>query len=181
MDQLKKFSPASFIIIIFCFFMPFVSITCSGQKVMSLTGIKLITGAEYKPQNMFDKKDTPEGEMEFKTDFDKEQNIDAQPMALFALLMAVIALILSFIQQKVPALICMIASIMGAAFMLLLKANLDSDIPSDAQMVIDVEYQFWYWFALLLFIVGAMLQWFKYRDDGAVSNISGLPSEQQLS
>lgn len=177
MDQIKKFSPAAFIIIIFCFFMPFVSITCSGQKVMSLTGIKLITGAEYKPQGMLDQKDIPEEEMELKTDLNKEQNIDAQPMALFAMIMAVAALILSFIQQKVPALICMIASILGAAFMLLLKANLDNDIPSDAQMVIEVEYQFWYWIALLLFIVGAVLQWFKFKDDGAVVTASGLPSE----
>lgn len=177
MDQIKKFSPAAFIIIIFCFFMPFVSITCGGQKVMSLTGIKLITGAEYKPQGMFDQKDMPEDQMEFKKDFDKEQNIDAQPMALFALIMAVIALILSFIQQKVPALICMIASVLGAAFLLLLKANLDSDIPSDAQMVIEIEYQFWYWLALLLFFGGAVLQWFKYKNDGAAVTVSGLPSE----
>jgi hypothetical protein len=177
MDQIKKFSPAAFIIIIFCFFMPFVSITCSGQKVVSLTGIKLITGGEYKTQSMFDKKETPEDESEFKKDLEKEQNIDPQPMALFALLMAIIALVLSFIQQKVPALICMIVSILGAAFLLLLKANLDSDIPSDAELVIQVEYQFWYWFALLLFIVGAILEWFKFKGNEEAVSVSGIPSE----
>ena len=143
---------------------------------MSLTGIKLITGAEYKPHKMSDKEELSEDKSGYEKDkFDKEQNIDAQPMALLALIMAIIALVLSFIRKKVPALICLIASILGAAFLLLLKANLDSDIHSDAEVVIQVEYQFWYWFALLLFVIGAVLQWFNYKDDGEPATVSEFP------
>ena len=178
MDQIKKFSPAAFVIIIFCFFLPFVNITCGGQTVVSLTGINLVTGTEIKPQGMFDQKDIPDNTAEQqKEKLKMDEKIDPQPMALLALIMAVTGLVLSFIRKKITALIGMIASILGAAFMLLLKANLDSDLPSEAQMVIDVEFQFWYWLALLLFIVGAVLQWLNFRDEGDETpvTIDGLP------
>lgn len=179
MDQIKKFSPAAFVIIIFCFFLPFVNITCGGQQIMTLTGLQLITGAEVKPEGMFDQKDTPEDpSAQNKDKLNVDENIDSQPMALLALLMAVIALALSFIQKKMMALISMIVSILGAAFLLLLKASLDSSTPAEAQVVVQVEYQFAYWLALLLFAVGAVLQWFNFREseDDAVVTISGLPS-----
>jgi len=176
MDQIKKFSPTSFVIIIFCFFLPFVNITCGGQTVMSLTGIQLITGAEYKPQGIFDEKEiTQEPAGQKKDKLDVEQNIGFQPMALLALLMAVAALALSFIRKKIMAVICMIVSILGAVFLLLLKASLDSDTPAEAQVVIQIEYQFWYWFAVLLFIIGAVLQWFNFREPEETVKISGLP------
>jgi len=178
MDQVKKFSPAPFVIIIFCFFLPFVNITCGGQSVMSLTGIQLITGAEVKPQGMFDQKNFPEDPAgQNKDKLNVDENIDSQPMALLAIIMAAAALGLSFVRKKIMALISMIASILGAAFLLLLKAKLDSDTPAEAQMVIQVEYQFAYWLALLLFAVGAVLQWFNFREseDDAVVTISGLP------
>ena len=176
MDQVKKFSPAAFVIIIFCFFLPFVNITCGGQTMVSLTGIQLITGAEYKPHGMFDQKDMPAEPAEQKKDkLNAEQNIDFQPMALLALIMAVIALALSFLRNKAMALISMIVSIMGAAFLLLLKANLDSDASTESQAVIQVEYQFWYWFALILFIIGAVLQWFNFRESDEPITVPGLP------
>ena len=60
MEALKKFSPALFGLVILCFFLPFVNLSCSGQTVMTLTGFQLITGSEYsepnmRGQNMFDK------------------------------------------------------------------------------------------------------------------------------
>lgn len=143
---------------------------------MSLTGIQLITGAEYKPQGMFDQKDMP-GDMEMqKSDkLNVDQNIDFQPMALLALLMAAGALGLSFVKKKIMTLISMIASILGAAFLLLLKVNLDGDASTEAQVVIQIEYQFAYWFALLLFAIGAVLQWFNFKDADEPTAISGLP------
>ena len=178
MDQIKKFSPAAFVIVIFCFFLPFVNITCGGQKIVSLTGIQLVTGSEIKPQGMFNQKDSPEDIIGKNKDMLKtNENVDPQPMALLALIMAAAALGLSFVRKKIMALISMIASVLGAAFMLLLKANLDSDLPSEAQMVIDAEFQIWYWLALIMFIAGAVLQWLNFRDEGDDTpvTIDGLP------
>lgn len=172
MDQIKKLSPAAFAVIIICFFLPFVSITCGGQSVMTLTGIKLITGAEYKAQNMFDQQTMMDDTMGMKKE---QENIDPQPMALLALLMAVAGAGLSFIRKKMTAIICAVVSVLGAVFLLLLKASLDGDIPSEAEMVVSIEYQFGYWLALLLFIAEAVLQWLSYKDDGGTVTVTELP------
>jgi hypothetical protein len=174
MDQIKKFSPAAFIIIIFCFFLPFVNLTCSGQTVMTLTGIQLITGAEYKPldqKEMFGEDQSGQQTRQLTS----SQNIDAQPMALFALVAAILALAISFIKKKIPALICMIISVLGAISLLLLKGNLDGDATMQGQGIVQIEYQLGYWLAFLLFIIGAVLQWFNFKETDNTVAISGLP------
>ena len=178
MDSIKKFSPAAFVIIIVCFFLPFVNLTCSGQTVMSLTGIQLITGAEYKPQGMFDQQEMFENQNDQQTEeLTTSQDIDAQPMAFFALLFAVIGLILSFIRKRVMAIICIVTSVLGAVCLLLLKASIDSDASSmQGQGVIQIEYQFGYWFAFILFIAGAVLAWFNSKESDNPIIISGLPT-----
>ena len=176
MDTIKKFSPAAFAIIIICFFLPFVNLTCSGQTVMSLTGIQLITGAEYKPQGMFNQEGMFDNQEEQTGMQTKSEDIEAQPMAFFALLFAIVGLILSFIKNRVMAIICIVASVLGAVCMLLLKANIDGDASMRGEGVIQIEYQFGYWFAFLLFIVGAVLSWFNTKESAGPVTISGLPS-----
>ena len=176
MDTIKKFSPAAFALIVICFFLPFVNLTCSGQTIMSLTGIQLITGAEYKAQGMFNQEGMFDDQSEQQTGMQtKNQDIDAQPMAFFALLFAVVGLVLSFIKNRVMAIITIVASVLGAICLLLLKANIDSDASMQGQGVIQIEYQFGYWFAFLLFIVGAVLGWFNSKESGGPVTISGLP------
>jgi hypothetical protein len=177
MDSIKKFSPAAFAIIIICFFLPFVNLTCSGQTVMSLTGIQLITGAEYKPQGMFNQEEMFDNQPEQQTGLKTSgQDIEAQPMAFFALLFAVVGLILSFIKNRIMAIICTVASVLGAVCMLLLKANIDGDASMQGQGVIQIEYQFGYWLAFLLFIAVAVLSWFNTKESAGPVTISGLPS-----
>ncbi|OGU74716.1 MAG: hypothetical protein A2V93_05030 [Ignavibacteria bacterium RBG_16_34_14] len=172
MDQIKKFSPAIFAIIIFCFFLPFVNLTCSGQTVMTMTGIQLITGAEYKPQGMLDQQgmfENQSGQQSGQPTTD--QSIDSQPMALFALVAAVLALALSFVRKKLIAIICMIASVFGAVCLLLLKGSLDSDASMQGQGVVQIEYQFGFWFSFLLFVIGAVLQWVIFKEKPQSANI----------
>ncbi len=175
MDQIKKFSPAVFAIIIFCFFLPFVNLTCSGQTVMSLTGIQLITGAEYKPQGMLGQQGMFEDQSGQSGQLASNQNVDSQPMALFALVIAVLGLALSFVRKKLMAIVCLVLSVLGAVCLLLLKASLDSDASMQGQGVVQIEYQFGYWFTFLLFIIGAVLQWFNFKEPSEPVTISGLP------
>jgi len=178
MDQIKKFSPAAFVIIIFCFFLPFINLTCSGQTVMTMTGIQLITGAEYKPQGMPDQPEMFEEDQSGQQtgQLTSSQNSDAQPMALFAFLAAILALAISFIKKKITALICMIISILGAVFLLLLKGSLDGDATMQGQGIVQIEYQLGYWLAFLLFIIGAVLQWFIFKEPVEPVSISEVPS-----
>lgn len=177
MDAVKKFSPALFGVIIFCFFLPFVNLTCGGQTVITLTGFQLITGTEYEPdifgqQEMFNQ----QGMQDQQTG---SQRIEAQPLALFALLAAISGLAISLIRKKATAFICAIISGLGGIFLLLLKINLDADASVNGEAVVQLEYQFGYWFSFLLFVLGAVLQWFLFKEPGTEAIAADTPPPAQ--
>jgi hypothetical protein len=164
MEPVKKFSPAVYVVIVILFFMPFVNLSCGGQTIMSISGFQLITGTEVKADGMFG------GEMnstdELNTDQKKE--IESQPLALLAFVAAIIGLILSFFQMRITALSNIVVSVAGVIFLLLLKVSLDgdADLNVSGQNVITLDYQFAYWFSIILFIVGAVVQWKIFADEG---------------
>lgn len=158
MEPLKKFSPAFYGIIILLFFLPFVNLSCSGQTIMSLSGFQLITGSEYKADSMFG--ETNEGEVK------ENKEIKSQPLALFALLAAVIAFGISFFKKRFIALVNIVVSVLGVVFLLLLKFSLESDAELSGQNMITLDYQFAYWLCIILFIASAVVQWKIFADEG---------------
>lgn len=160
MEPLKKFSPGFYGIIVILFFLPFVNLSCSGQTIMSLTGFQLITGADYQSNSMFGENMSEEPKA--------DEKIDSQPLALFALLTAVIALAISFIKIRTMSLINIVLSVLGAIFLVILKINLDGDVKLSGQNVITLDYQFAYWLSIILFIAAAVVQWKIFTDDGPV-------------
>jgi hypothetical protein len=163
MEPVKKFSPAFYGVIVLLFFLPFVNLSCGGQTIMSITGFQLITGTEVKASGMFGEMNSDD---ELNTDQKKE--IESQPLALFAFLAALIGLIVSFFKKRIPALINIVISIAGVVFLLLLKVSLDgdADLNVSGQNVITLDYQFAYWFSIILFIAGAVVQWKIFTDEG---------------
>ena len=164
MEPLKKFSPAFYVVIFLLFFLPFVNLSCGGQTIMSVTGFQLITGTEVNPTGMFGGEMNATDEM----DTDEKKEIESQPLALFAFVAAIIGLIISFFKMRIPALINIVVSIAGVLFLLLLKVSLDgdADLNVSGQNVITLDYQFAYWFSIILFIVGAVVQWKIFTDEG---------------
>lgn len=160
MEPLKKFSPAFYGVIILLFFLPFVNLSCSGQTIMSLSGFQLITGADYKANSMFGETTNSEAKA--------DEKVDSQPLALFALLAAVIALALSFVKIRTMSLVNIVLSALGAIFLILLKINMDGDAKLSAQAVITLDYQFAYWLSIILFIAAAVVQWKIFADDAPV-------------
>ena len=166
MEPLKKFSPAFYGTIVLLFFLPFVNLSCSGQTIMSLSGFQLITGSEYKANSMFG--ETTEGEVK------ENKEIESQPLALLALVAAVIALGFSFFRKRFIALANIVISVLGVVFLLLLKFNLDSDAELSGQNMITLDYQFAYWLCIILFIAAAVVQWKIFADDGTTKvNVLG--------
>jgi hypothetical protein len=49
----KKVSSATLILVLICFFMPFVTFSCGGQKLVTLSGMQLVTGTTIEEPQMF--------------------------------------------------------------------------------------------------------------------------------
>ncbi|MBM3243119.1 hypothetical protein FJZ31_43220, partial [Candidatus Poribacteria bacterium] len=80
---IKKLSPAIFVIILICFFLPFVSASCGGQKLATLSGVQLVTGT------------TVEGARPSEDIFRAEkatQKVDTEPLAIAALITTLVGL-----------------------------------------------------------------------------------------
>jgi len=164
MEPVKKFSPAFYVVIVILFFLPFVNLSCGGQTIMSVTGFQLITGTEINPTGMFG------GEMNSSDELntDQKKEIESQPLALFAFVAAIIGLIISFFKMRITAISNIVVSVAGVVFLLLLKVSLDgdADLNVSGQNVITLDYQFAYWLSIILFIIGAVVQWKIFTDEG---------------
>jgi len=164
MEPVKKFSPAFYVVIVILFFLPFVNLSCGGQTIMSVTGFQLITGTEVNPTGMFG------GEMNSSDELntDQKKEIESQPLALFAFVAAIIGLIISFFKMRITAITNIVVSVAGVVFLLLLKVSLDgdADLNVSGQNVITLDYQFAYWLSIILFIIGAVVQWKIFTDEG---------------
>lgn len=161
MELSKKISPVLYGLILLSFFLPFVNLSCSGQTVMKLTGFQLITGTEFKQQDMFGQNMFDQNNMDKKS-----EEIEAQPMALFAFVAAFAALLISLIKKKITAIITAVISVLGFIFLLLLMFNIEGDaaLHLNSQGVITLDYQFGYWFSILLFLAGAVLNWMIFKE-----------------
>ena len=122
----KWLSSGFFGLTISCFCLPWVTVSCSQQKLMTVSGIQMVSGVEF---------DEPGSGM-FGGPV-KRQRIKPNIMAIVALVTVIVALLISLIggsASVVPALI-------GIATAIALKVNIDQDILKQGQGLLLVNYE----------------------------------------
>ncbi len=128
-------------IAIICFILPFVELSCAGDKMFTLTGVQLATGAEVN--------DPVEG---------KPMRIEPDGQAIVAVLALLVALLACIGRDKTPSLVAAIAGGIASAALLLLKVGIDAEVLKRSEgMPLTVEYLGGYWIALLAAIGGTVL------------------------
>ena len=132
---------APFLIGIICFILPFLSISCDGNKLMSFTGVQLVTGAELK--------DSLSGE---------SRRIPSDPMAVIALLALVAGLCLAVSNTRRTAIGSALAAAAATLSMLFLKFRMDAQIMKHASgMPIAADYQLGFWLVCLASVLGLIM------------------------
>lgn len=132
----RIFSPALFGLIIICFMLPFVSISCGGTEVANLHGIDFITGASEQGQDM-----------------------DPNPLAIIALASAVIGLAVGFWGKKTGNIIAALTGISGLITSLILKSGFDDAVMQDGG---QTQWFGGYYATLILFAAAALLNIYMY-------------------
>lgn len=156
-DLLSKISPGIFGIIVFCFFLPFVTISCQNQEIMKISGIQLITGVKIKQpsMNLFDTQ--PKTEM---------KDIKPDVRAIIAFLSAILGLIISlfYLRNKIPILpvICGILAALGFFMLLLFKISADNQIIKEGEGIIQLKYNIGFWLSLILFLINGIINFYIY-------------------
>jgi hypothetical protein len=131
-------------IVLVMFLLPFSTVTCSGAKLITMNGVQLVTGTTIENKDPF-------------TGRIKTEKIKPEPLAAVAGIVAIIALGLAFVGGKVGKVITAVASAAGAVALLMLKAKVDQDAIRQGQGLMNVQWEFGFWLALLALIAAAVV------------------------
>jgi hypothetical protein len=124
-----------------CFFLPFATVSCSNEKLITLTGQQMATGTTIQSPAML-------GESQ-------KRKTDANPFALTAMICAAAGIGLTLLGRRMAAAPAA-AGAVGAVSLFLMRATMDSEIQRQSLgMVISVSYEYGYIVALVLLIAGA--------------------------
>ena len=124
--NLRAIPTAAYLAAALCFFLPFVNVSCSGQRVASLTGVRLVTGTTLVGQRGF-------GEP-------AKTEITPEPLAVAALLTLLggAALGASRARRLRPASAAL--GLVALVLLLLLKAKMDADALRQGQGMLSLTY-----------------------------------------
>lgn len=158
-EESRRRSPFMFAVIGLCFFLPFISLSCSGQRLATLSGVQLVTGAEIT----VDSAELTEGlEDAFGTPSDTEeapsetQETDPSVWAIIALGAAVLGVIVGFVTKgRTRSIASGAAAAAGLVGLFGLRFDLEGDV-SEAEGLVAIDYRIGYWIAALLFVLLAI-------------------------
>lgn len=133
---IKKFSPVLFGLALFCFLLPFVTMSCPAGRA-TLTGVQLATGTEIQGQE-----------------------VGSEPLAALAFVVAAIALGVSFVKTRQGSFAAGLMGTMAFVFLLLLQLKLRNDLIQQGNNLATLRFEAGYWLSLLGVAVGAAARFF---------------------
>jgi hypothetical protein len=122
----KLFSSGFFGLALLCFCLPWVTMSCSQQKIMTVTGIQMVSGMEV---------DDPASGL-FGGPAKKKQ-VEPNVMAIVALVAAVAALVIGLIGGSASVL----PALIGIATAVALKVNIDQDVLKQGQGLLQANFE----------------------------------------
>jgi zinc ribbon protein len=134
----SKVSPILFLVTVLCFLLPFITVSCNGQKIASLTGTELAFGSSVEQPQIF-------GGATAK------RHIDAEPIATIAFLCALAGIAVGFLVARMP-LVSGIVGAVGTLFLLILMGKISGDAGKQAQGLLQIDYGPGFILSVLLFI-----------------------------
>lgn len=145
--NLKHIPPFGFLLTLFCFLLPFVTLSCpAGQFTFS--GLQIAKGTTIDEQVFGG------GE---------QREVKGEPLALAALLCALIGAGLGFLINRMARFVAVALGGLGAILLLILRSKIESDVLREGGGMFQVSYGVGFWLAFLGFIVAAGLNLFTAK------------------
>lgn len=137
--------PVPFLLALVCFLLPFVEVSCQGQRVARFTGAELALGTKVE------QRDPWTGQV-------KTRKIDAEPFATIAAATLLLAAALAWKDQTELA---MVSGSAALAALLALMTILDREAAKEASGLLRLSYLPAFWLAMLLaaLLLAAAWRW----------------------
>lgn len=156
----RRISLIFFVVVILLFILPWVTFSCSGTTVATVSGLDLVTGKQVNVPSSFG---SP-----------SDNRIDSEPLAIVALAVAIAGVLAALVWKKVT-IARSILGIVGAVALIALKFKIDGDVSREGEGMIQASYQVGYWLSILAFAVAAALGFIKREISFKVN----VPAESQ--
>jgi hypothetical protein len=158
----KRFRWTIFALILLCFTLPFIQVSCQQQRLMSFTGFQMAFGTEVQQPQMFGPPQT--------------KQIPGDGLVILAFLAAVAGLVCSFIKNRTGIVISLICSSGGFLFLLIFKLRVDNEILRLGGGMLGVEYLTGFIGACLLFLMGTALNGYMIYAEANDTSTSLTPT-----
>ncbi|HKB87990.1 MAG TPA: zinc ribbon domain-containing protein [Ignavibacteriaceae bacterium] len=170
MTESRRFiSPALFLLAALCFFLPFVSFTCQGQTIATVSGMELITGTKIEKFEMekFDDQQT-------NPDLNEDRDLRSEPLAVAAFIFALCGIIVSLIPHY-SRMLSIITGALGALMLLFLRSSIGGEVTGDFDFkIIEVSYEWGYYLSLIFFISPFALNLYNMITENRSAAISSI-------
>jgi len=123
---------------VLCFLLPFITVSCNGKQIASLSGTELAFSSSVEQPQVFGGGTA-------------KRQIDAEPLATIAFLCAIAGIAVGFLVARVP-LVSAIVGAVGTLFLLFLMGKVSGDAGKQAQGLLEINYGAGFILSLLLFI-----------------------------
>jgi hypothetical protein len=137
-----KLSGSLMTLIIICFCLPFIAISCDHKQVAQLTGIQLVTGTKVKQATLLQ----------------ETRVVPPQPWAVIPFGLAIVGMVLGFWGKgRIGTILQSVGSTVAVIALLLLKNKLYQEMLQYPKLLFCVEYLPCYWITLGLFACVAVV------------------------
>lgn len=140
--MLRKISPAMFALILLCFFLPWITVSCQNQKIVTFNGMQLVAGTTIEIPRPYG---IPE-----------EQKIPGDRYVILTFLFVCTGLILSLLKYRKTLIASSIMALGGVISLILFKSRADNNIIKKGYGLLNIDYLsgFYLTLFLLLGIIG---------------------------
>ena len=144
----KKLPIAGFVLSLLCFALPFVQVSCTGQKIATLTGFQLLTGTTVNA-----------------TQAGPPARTQPVTAAVIAFIVVIAGIILSALGKRIAGIISGICGIVAAVSLMTLASSAAASAPASAMGMLDISYQPGYYLAVVLMLAsGAVALIVNFRS-----------------
>ena len=136
------------------FLLPFLTLTCQGSKLITMSGMDLVTGTTIEAKDPFTgRSKTPE-------------RTKPEPLAGLAVVAAVAALGLSFMAGRTGRTFAGIGAIVSALALLAMKLKVEDNLAERGKGMFALQWEVGFWLSLLVGIAAAVVAFLpKFATD----------------
>lgn len=165
----RVISPSLFGLIVLCFFLPWVNVSCQNYKIVSISGIHFVTGKTLVEPQMFKNQFGmgQYGMQNIPSKPSKEGKINPQLYVILALVCVITGLVLSFVKGRIGSLTTSISAVAGFIFIILQKFKLENELVQKSQGLIQLDFLLGFYLTLLLLLAAVAVNVYSLTQSEA--------------